>query len=278
MAVRKIHLSSGTLFITLLIAGFILLWLPQSLTCNLNFLFLRIFDPLLRLGRQVEREGSRTRPVLQESIDAAEYNKLKKSYQNLLEQYRTLHKEFETLSRVRKEVPLPWSGLVLAQITSSTRGIRHELVLNKGSGHGLAPGQMVLAETHDSVIGVVQEASARMARVRLLTDPAQNLEVRIRRSGTDQEYAARLTGDGKTACRILLLSRDYDIRQGDIVYAAPRPGILEAPLVIGECSQVRPDDEHPLLWDITVKPYDDAFAQTVVAVIVPPAAEFEKKK
>jgi cell shape-determining protein MreC len=277
MAVRKIHVSPGTLFITLLIAGFILLWLPQSLTFHLNFLFLRVFDPLLRLGRQVEMEENRTRPAPLETVDQAEYNNLKKAYLNLLEQYRTLHKEFETLSRIRKEVPLPWSGLVLAQITSSTRGLRHELILNKGTDHGLAAGQMVLAESSDSVIGIVQEANARMARVRLLTDPAQNLEVRIRRTGADREYAGRLIGDGKNACRIPLLSRDYDIRQGDVVYAAPRPGILEAPLVIGECSQVRPDDEHPLLWEITVKPYDDAFAQTVAAVIVPAAEKSEKK-
>ena len=44
-------------------------------------------------------------------------------------------------------------------------------------------------------------------------------------------------------------------------------------MVIGEVSRVRPDDEHPLLWDITVKPIDDAYTQTVVAVIVP--ADFE---
>ncbi len=278
MAARKIHVAPGTLFLALLIAGFILLWLPQSLTYLLNFLFLRVFDPLLRLGRQVEIEGSRTHSAPQESIDPAEYYKLKKAYENLSIQYQTLHRDYEKLSRIRKEVPLPWAGLVLAQITSSTRGARHELILNRGADHGVATGQMVLSESSDSVIGIVQEASARMARIRLLTDSAQNLEVRIRRNGSDREYIGRLTGDGKNACRISLLSRDYDIRPGDMVFAAARPGVLETPLVIGECSQVRPDDEHPLLWDISVKPFDDAFAQTVVAVIVPLTTEFEKKK
>ena len=60
MAVRKINVSSGSLFITLLIAGFILLWLPQSFTCHLNFLFVRVFDPLLRLGRHVEIEAAQS--------------------------------------------------------------------------------------------------------------------------------------------------------------------------------------------------------------------------
>ena len=273
MAVRKIHVSSGSLFITLLIAGFVLLWFPQTLTCHLNFLFVRIFDPLLRLGRHVEMEAVRNRPAQQETIQQAEYNKLWKDYENLYAQYRALHQEYETLARFRKNLPLPWPGLVLAQITSTTRGIRQELILNKGSDHGIRSGQMVITEANDSIIGVVQEVSDQLSRVRLLTDSSQNLEVRIRRPGRDTDYAGRLVGDGKNACRIPLLSRDYDIREGDVVYAAPRPGILEIPLVIGEVTQVRPDDEHPLLWDILVKPIDDAYTQTVVAVIVPAVFE-----
>lgn len=269
MAVRKINVSSGSLFITLLIAGFILLWLPQSFTCHLNFLFVRVFDPLLRLGRHVEIEAAQSRPAAQDTIRQAEYNKLWKAYENLHAQYRALHQEYETLAMFRKDLPRPWPGLVLTQITSTTRGIRHELILNKGSDHGIRPGQVVITEAHDSIIGVVQEVSAQLSRVRLLTDPSQDLKVLIRRHGRDTEYVGRLVGDGKNACHIPLLSRDYDIREGDVVYAAPKPGILEIPLVIGEVTQVRPDDQHPLLWDIIVKPIDDPYSQTVVAVIVP---------
>ena len=280
MAVRKIHVSSGSLFISLLIAGFILLWLPQTFTCKLNFLFVSVFNPLLKIGRHVEMEVNRIRPAGrdQEMIDQAEYNKLWKTYENLHAQFLALHQDYETLAKFRKELPRPWSGLVLAQITSTKNGLQHELFINKGSESGIRPGQMVITEAHDSIIGVIQEVSAQLARVRLLTDPAQNLEIRIRRPGTEREYAGRLTGDGKNACHVPLLSRDYDIREGDVVYAAARPGILEISLVIGEVSRVRPDDEHPLLWDITVRPIDDPYKQTVVAVIVPAAFEDEKKK
>ncbi len=265
------------MFITLLIAGFLLLWLPQSFTCHLNFLFVRIFDPLLRLGRQVEMETVRSRPARQDSIQQAEHNKLWKAYQNLHAQYRALHQEYESLARFRKELPRPWPGLVLARITSTTRGPRHELIINKGSDHGIQPGQMVITEANDSIIGTVREVSSQLSRVRLLTDQSQNMEVRIRRPGRDTEYPGRLVGDGKSACRIPLLSRDYDLREGDVVYAAPRPGLLEIPLVVGEVTRVRHDDEHPLLWDITVKPIDDPYTQTVVAVIVPADFEAEKK-
>jgi len=277
MAVRKIYLSPGLLFVTLLLAGFILLWLPQQLTCRLNFLFVRIFDPFLRLGRTLEVQRNQSSAGSGQAADAAEYERLWKAYQNLAAQYHTLHREYETLARFRKEVPLPWAGLVLAPVSSSVRGIRHELIISRGSDHGLAPGQMVLSEKGDSVLGIVQEGSARFSRVRLLTDSAVTMEVRIRREGAEVEYIGRMSGDGKNGCRIPLLSRDYDIREGDIVYAAPQPGILETPLVVGRCVRVRPDEEHPLLWDITVRPVDDAYTQKIVAVVVPPLSTAEAK-
>jgi len=278
MSIRKIHLSPGLLFVALLLAGLILLWLPQQLTCRLNFLFVRVFEPFLRLGRVVEAQ--RVQQIAGaggQTVDAAEYERLWKAYQNLSAQYQTLHQEYETLARFRREVPLPWAGLVLAEVCSSVRGVRQELIINKGADHGLAAGQMVLSEKGDCVLGVVQEVSSRLSRVRLLTDPSMTLEVRIRRQGAEKEYAGRMLGDGKNGCRIPLLPRDYDIRQGDVVYAAPQPGILEMPLVVGQCVQVQPDEEHPLLWDITVRPAADAYTQKVVAVIVPPLSSLEKK-
>lgn len=270
MAVKKIHLSPGLLFVTLLLAGFILLWLPQRLTCHLNFLFIRIFDPFLRLGRTLEVQRIRQTASHEKTVDAAEYERLWKAYQNLSAQYLALHRDYEKLARFRREMPLPWAGLVLAPVTSSVRGIHHELLIGRGSVHGLAPGQMVLTEKGDSVIGIVQEVSSRLSRVRLLTDSSVTLEVRIRREGADLEYVGRMSGDGKNGCRIPFLPRDYDIREGDVVYAAPQPGVLESPLVVGRCIRVRPDETHPLLWDIAVRPIDDAYAQKVVAVIVPP--------
>ncbi|MEJ5260890.1 MAG: rod shape-determining protein MreC [Anaerohalosphaeraceae bacterium] len=268
MAVKKNHLSPGLLFITLLLAGFILLWLPQRITCHLNFLFVSVFDPFLRLGRTLEASKFRT-AADGPTVDAAEYERLWKAYQNLSAQYQALHREYEILARFRKEKPLPWAGLVLAPVSSSVRGLRHELIISRGSDHGLAPGQMVLSEKGDSVLGIVQEVSARLSRVRLLTDSSVTLEVRIRREGAELEYVGRMSGDGKNGCRIPLLSRDYDIREGDVVFAAPQPGVLETPLVVGRCVRVRPDEEHPLLWDIAVRPVEDAYAQKVVAVAVP---------
>jgi hypothetical protein len=77
-----------------------------------------------------------------------------------------------------------------------------------------------------------------------------------------------MDGDGTNLAKIPLVSREYKIRAGDTVYAAARPGFLETERVIGQIAQVKPDENEPLLWDITVKPTRDVEMLTDVAVIV----------
>ena len=45
-------------------------------------------------------------------------------------------------------------------------------------------------------------------------------------------------------------------------------GFLDTPRVIGEVKQVRPDDENPLLWEITVEPVYQLGGLKQVAIIV----------
>ena len=66
-------------------------------------------------------------------------------------------------------------------------------------------------------------------------------------------------------------STEYIIERvdvGDVVFAATKPGYLNIPIVIGEVTAVEPDDEHPLLWEITVQPVEDMTQLSDVAVIV----------
>ena len=52
MARKQINASKKRLFITLLLCGIALLLLPQDVTKGLNFLFVRVFNPLLNIGRR----------------------------------------------------------------------------------------------------------------------------------------------------------------------------------------------------------------------------------
>jgi cell shape-determining protein MreC len=80
---------------------------------------------------------------------------------------------------------------------------------------------------------------------------------------------AQLFGDGKTGCQIRLIPRDRDVRKGDTVYAAPHPGILDVPIVIGKITDVKIDQDRPLLWSVWVEPIESATTLKQVMIIVP---------
>ena len=84
-----------------------------------------------------------------------------------------------------------------------------------------------------------------------------------------EDYVERLmVVDGKDGCKIPLVSREYDVRVGDAVFAAPQQGLLDSPMVIGEVAAVKPDEKEPLLWDITIRPLFDRESLNRVGIVV----------
>jgi len=277
MARKQINPSRGATFFVLLAFGLLLLLLPQSFTSGMNFLFARVFSPVLSAGRvsqKVYRPGSST----EDYIPRAEYEELWKAYENLHADLMTLHSDYEKLARFRKGLPKPGPGLVLARVINvSISPFEHKLFIDKGSSDGIQPGEYVTCENRGSVIGTVSELSDSTATVRLLTDPKHKMEVGIWREGKKAFIVkGQMEGNGKELARITLISRDHDIRVGDTVYASSVPPRLETPRVIGEIFQVRPDDNEPLVWDIAVKPINDLVVLTDVAVIIAAPVKNEK--
>ncbi|MBC8378433.1 MAG: rod shape-determining protein MreC [Planctomycetes bacterium] len=268
MAGRNFHLSNGSLFFTWLIAGILFLILPQTLTSRINFLFQKTFSPLLQLGRQVQLHTFSADTGNQEAVSKAEYDNLRKKYQNMHAQLMQLHQDYETLSQIRSGLPQPFSKLILARVANRVGGFSHEIIINKGHDAGLTKGQYVLSAGHNSIVGVVSDTAESLARVRLLTDSSQSIEIRIRREGTTMDIDWLMTGDGKDGCKISRIPKKNDIRVGDTVFAAARPGFLNVPVIIGEVVDVRPDEQHPLLWDIRVEPVENMKELDDIAVIV----------
>jgi rod shape-determining protein MreC len=233
-----------------------------------NNFFLDTFNPLLKIGREVQMDAIRLRPNQEQTVSQADYERLWKVYKNLHAQLLHLQGQYEEAVKIRSALPQFFSGLVLAHVTAAPSSFTHEVIINKGSDAMIQPGQYVLSSQQNSIVGVVRETAEQMARVRLLTDANQHLEIRIRREGTDKDIGAMMFGTGKPFCRINMIEREKDIRTGDTVYAAPQPGKLDIPIVIGEVVEVRPDDLHPLLWDVTVQPVEDMARLDSVAVIV----------
>ncbi len=269
MAGRNFHLSNGSLFFTWLIAGIMILILPLTLTSRINFLFLKTFSPLLQLGRQVQISTFSSGSGQEEVVSKAEYDKLRKTYNNMHAQLMQLHQDYETLSQIQSGLPQPFnkSKLILARVANRVGGFSHEIILNKGMDAGVKQGQYVLSAGHDSIVGVVSDTAESLAKVRLLTDSSQSIEIRIRREGTGMDIDWLMTGDGKDGCKISRIPKKKDIQVGDSVFAAARPGLLNVPVIIGTIVEVRPDEQHPLLWDIRVELIDNMKELNDVAVI-----------
>ena len=86
-----------------------------------------------------------------------------------------------------------------------------------------------------------------------------------------------MVGNGTDTCSISMIDRQQDIREGDVVCAAAVPDKLNIPLVVGEITRVRPDDQHPLLWKITVRPAEEMSRLNNVAIIVADKRLLERK-
>jgi rod shape-determining protein MreC len=268
MSGSNIHFSNASVFFTFLIIGAALLFLPAHLTSKISLAFYDIFEPVLRIGREVQMDALRLHPGQEESVSLAEYQRLWKSYKNLHAQMLALHTDYERVSKVRSGLPALSAGIVPAEITGTVSNYSQEVIINKGRLASIRPGQYVLSEQNDCLIGVVHEVTEMAAKVRLITDAKQSLEVRIHRDDTDKDIGAMMFGDGLNACKIPMLDKEQDIREGDTIYAAAISGKLDVPLVIGEIVEVKTDDLHPLLWDITVAPAEAMGHINKVAVIV----------
>ena len=278
MAGRNIYLSNANIFSSLLIASFVLFFLPKSLTSKVSLFFHDTFQPVLQIGRQDPMESQRLRLNSEDAVSHGEYAQLWKSYNNLHAQLLMLHEEYELLANIRSGLPqLSAEGLVIAKITGTVSNYSRELMISKGSKASLRPGQFVLSEYKDAVVGVVSEVSETAAKVRLITDTMQTLEIHIRRNGTDKDIRAMMVGNGTDTCSISMIDRQQDIREGDVVYAAAVPDKLNIPLIVGEITHVRPDDQHPLLWKITVRPAEEMSQLNNVAIIVADKRLLERK-
>ena len=269
MAGRNIHLSNASIFSSFLAAGFVLFFLPRPFTSKVSLFFHDALQPVLQIGRHDRMDTQRLAANPEDVVSGNKYRQLWKDYKNLSAQLLSLHEDYERLANLRSGLPqLSKEGLCIAQITGTSSNYSRELMIDKGENASVYPGQFVLSEQEDAIVGVVSESFKTVARVRLITDTMQTLEVHIRRDGTDTDIRAMMIGNGTGTCSISMIDRERDIRQGDTVYAAAVPDKLSIPLVTGEIIDVRADDQHPLLWKITVRPAEDMSRLNNVAVIV----------
>lgn len=275
MAGKQIRVSRRILFAWFMLAGFIFLFAPENWTSKLQLAFARIFRRPLSVGRTLSLSTLTYRPV-KDVVSRNRYNKLQNRLANVIEWLRQEHQKVEKLSGLRDRSV--WKGVdfVLADvITTSVSGSHSRLIINRGESDGLAKGQFVLGDY--SIIGTISDIDSRTAQVKLITDPASKIAVKIAEGSHFATYSKRqsqsgvgmiMQGNGNNSARIKILPTKYKIKMGYVVYAQKTPGFLDTPTIAGTVAQCKRDDENPLLWDITVKPACDIEKLNDVAVII----------
>jgi cell shape-determining protein MreC len=267
MAMRNNRVPDRILFISLFLTGLIFLFAPQRLTGKFQFAFVRIFCWPLSFGRDISISTyglmASAKGSSEKVISRGRYEKLHNHLANVTEWLKQERQKVEELSGLRNRTV--WQGvkIVLADIITSTiDGLHSEFIINRGEKDGLLTGQFVMA--NECIIGTIYKTGARTAMVRLISDPASQIAVKIESLDKDRI----LQGAGKDTAKVKLLPKKYKVDVDRVVYAQKKPGFLSTPVIVGTVVQCESNKDDPLLWDITVKPACDVANLTEVSVIV----------
>jgi len=259
MTARRFNVSGKMLFTWLLLGGLILLFSPETITDKLQLAFARTFRWPLTAGRSIAPLTATNSKPLTNNVSRQEYDRLQNHLDNVVEQLYQERQKVESLSNLRNvkginnRFALEDASLVPAGIINSNmNNLTNELIINRGSDNGLEIGQFAMAD--NSIIGKISAISEKIARVKLITDPASSIPVLISLNSGNKHIKAILKGTGSNTAKIYLVPAKNKVETANKIYAAKQPGVLDIPIKIGEIKQCRRLDENPLLWDITVTP------------------------
>ncbi|MBW8036693.1 MAG: hypothetical protein FVQ79_13975 [Planctomycetes bacterium] len=263
MARRRLRFPVGVVFVGLFSLALFLFLVPSRYTTRINYLFVKITSPVLNLFPKSVR-------FRDDMVSRQEYDDIVTAYAKTHAQLLRLRGDYSKVSGLHQSLPEIEGQIMMGKVVrTSLIGGRSELVIDKGADDRLQVGQYVLSCEPYTVIGTISEVVEGMARVRLVTDRRQHLAVSILGKGSRDYLPGQLQGKNSEIAKIPLRSqKKYDIRVGDVVYASPQPGFLGLEVIVGNISEVKPDDREPLLWDISVKPIEDFSRLTDVAILV----------
>ena len=262
MAIKQSNISEQTLFTSLILAGFVMFFVSQNLTNKLQLAFVRVFNKPLAICRNLTLAAS-NQQSLANAVDQSKYISLRNLLANNNQWLRQEHQNIEKLSGLRNRSVWKGANFVLADVITSFADIsRSELIINRGKNDGLVNGQFVLGD--ESIVGTICEIDSNTARIRLLTDPASRITVKI----GELDIQCVMQGNGDESASIKMVPQKYKIENGDIVCAQKKPGFLDVSMITATVAQCKADDDNPLLWEIEVEPACDVKRLKTVTVII----------
>lgn len=128
---------------------------------------------------------------------------------------------------------LPVKTLMGEILYDARDAFTRKIVLNRGSQHGVAPGQPVIDDI--GVVGQVTRVFPYTSEITLLTDKDQAIPVQVVRSG----LRSVAYGHGQSgALDLRFLATNADIQQGDVLVTSGIDGIYPPGLTVGKVAQL----------------------------------------
>lgn len=189
-------------------------------------------------GRRLREENER----LQREIEA-----LRASH-TLQEELRQENERLRRLLQFAQSKKMrPLVGRVLAIQPSA---YFHTLIVGCGQAEGVRP--RMVAVTDRGLVGLVYTVTRHTAHVLLITDPNASVGARIQRAESRAVGVCR--GRGEEYLVLTFLSKDADVRPGDVVITSGLGGVYPAGIPIGTVEQVI-EQKHAGMREARVKPF-----------------------
>lgn len=160
--------------------------------------------------------------------------------------FDAIAQENDTLRALfNSQAPLEHETLIAELI--GLRQEPREVILDKGSGHGVEVGQPVIDA--QGLFGQVVETNAARSHVRLVTDPSHSVPVYVLRNGV----RAIAVGDGAGNLTLSYAAATLDVRVGDELNCSGLGGRFPFGYPVGTVTAATQDDSEPFLRT-TVRP------------------------
>ena len=240
-----------------LILSFLLMILPmEGVVASIKTVLSYIFIPQVRASHGVVQYVRGTSRTVQELLQAHHENQQLKQQiettQLLAAQAKEVFAENERLSGLLQiAASRPWKG-VWAKVAYREPTQWNSVVIDKGTMDGIVPRSAVIAMAggQEGLAGVVVEATENTAQVLLVRDEEFSAAVQLERGGE----TGLLTGAGMRPVQIKYVPLLTEVKKGDKVYTSSMSSVFPAGILVGEVSNVRPEESFQTALTLEVLP------------------------
>lgn len=235
-----------------------LLGIPESIS---NHIKITVTSPLAPVQNIASKPVNYFRNVIEkialmiESADRTEI--LEKEVfllQNKVVEHRNtiniLSKKLESTTELRENIDNNENPLIADIIGHDTSYFRKSILINIGKKQGASVDDAVVFGS--ALVGRITAAGNSSSRAMLITDPASNIPSRF----LESRMQGMVQGTGDDTCIVKYISRNAEVKEGDVVISSGIGGIFPKSIYIGDIVMVE-DNGAKLFKDIKLKPKID---------------------